>query len=196
MIEKLISSKARVEILKLFLFNPRDSYYQSQIASLAHQPIRAVQRELKRLQEIGLVMKSSHGNRTLYQANRKCAIFEELKSIFRKTVGIAAALKGILEDKDAIKLAFFYGSYAKGEESSSSDIDLMVVGDISSRELSRLLAKPKREFVREINYAHFPENEFRQRVKRRDHFLTSVLAGKKVFLIGDDDELKKIISTK
>lgn len=196
MIEKLISSKARVEILKLFLFNPHDSYYQSQIASLTHQPIRAVQRELKRLQEIGLVMKSTHGNRTLYQVNRKCAIFGELKSIFWKTVGIAAALKGILEDKDMIRLAFFYGSYAEGEESSSSDIDLMVVGDISSRELSRVLAKPRREFAREINYAHFPEKEFRQRVKRGDHFLTSVLAGKKVFLIGDDDELKKIISAR
>jgi predicted nucleotidyltransferase len=191
MIEKLFSSKARVEIMKLFLFNPRDNYYQSQISSLTHQPIRAVQRELERLANIGLITKSMQGNRVYYRANTKCSIFTELKSIFFKTVGIAEALKARLEVKEDIKIAFIYGSYAKGQENLMSDIDLMIIGDISSRRLSSILAEAKGELGREINYVVFTENEFRQKVRKKDHFISSVLNDKKIFIIGNRDELKR-----
>jgi predicted nucleotidyltransferase len=191
MIEKLFSSKARVEIMKLFLFNPHDSYYQSQISSLTHQPIRAVQRELERLVSIGLIAKAMQGNRVYYKTNTKCSIFNELKSIFFKTVGIAEVLKARLEAKEDIKIAFIYGSYAKGQENLMSDIDLMVVGNVSSRRLSSILAEVKRELGREINYAVFTEDEYRQKVRKKNHFISSVLDDKKIFIIGNKDELKR-----
>lgn len=193
MINKLISSKARVEIMKLFLFNPHDNYYQRQIASLTHQPIRAVQRELERLVGIGLIMKSPQGNRYYYKVNTGCSIYPELKSVFLKTVGLFSILKAHLSNKEDIGVAFVYGSYAKDQENSMSDIDLMVIGQISSRRLSSILAEAKTELGREINYVVFTEDEFRQKAKKKDHFVSSVLKDKKVFIVGDEDELRKVI---
>lgn len=195
MIDKLFSSKARVEILKLFLFNPEDSFYQRQISAITRQSIRGVQREVEKLHNLGLIEKTTQGNRVYYKVNRNCPIFEELKNILFKSVGIAKVLKDNLK-KDGIKVAFIYGSYAKGEESLSSDIDLMVIGDISSRELSGILSKPKRELMREINYVVFPMQEFIKRIKQKDHFLKSVLKDKKMFIVGDNDAFKAIIESR
>jgi len=195
-LNKLFSSKARVEILKLFLFNPDDSFYQRQISMLTRQSIRGVQREVEKLQSIGLIEKSAQGNRLYYRVNRNCSIFEDLKRILFKTTGIAEALKGKLVKSDSIKIAFVYGSYAKGEESLSSDIDLLVIGNITLKELSRLLSKSKSEIGREINYTVFKAGEFRKRIKQKDHFLNAVLKEKKLFIIGGKDELKTITESR
>jgi len=196
MLDKLFSSKARVEILKLFLFNSDDSFYQRQISMLTRQPIRGVQQEVEKLQNLGLIEKSAQGNRLYYKVNRNCSIFEELKRILFKTAGIAETLKGKLIKSDSVKVAFIYGSYAKGEESLSSDIDLLVMGSITSKELSGLLSKSKSEIGREINYAVFKVEEFRKRIKQKNHFLNSVLKEKKLFIIGGEDELKTITESR
>lgn len=195
MIDKLFSSKARVEILKLFLFNSDNSFYQRQISNLTSQPIRGVQREVDKLHKIGLLEKSIQGNRVYYKVNKKCPIRGELKNILFKSVGVAEVLKDNLKEK-GIRLAFIYGSYAKGQESLLSDIDLMVIGDISSRELSGILSKPKRELMREINYNVFISDDFIDRVRKKDHFLSSVLKNKKIFIVGDENELKAVIRSR
>jgi len=195
MIDKLFSSKARVDILKLFFFNPENSFYQRQISKLTGHSIRAVQREVAKLESLGIITKSIQGNRIYYKVNKNCPIFKELKSLLFKSVGIAQVLKGNLKNNN-IQVAFIYGSYARGKENLLSDIDLMVIGKISSRELSRLLSKPKRELMREINYVVFSPKEFKERVKQKDHFLNSVLKDKKIFIVGDTNELKAIIKSR
>ena len=194
MLDKLFSSKTRVEILRLFLFNAGNSFYQRQISSLTNQPIRGVQREVEKLLKIGFLEKSVQGNRIYYKVNRDTPIFEDLKNLFFKSVGIAEALKENLQDKK-IEIAFIYGSYARGEESLLSDIDLMVIGNISSKELSGLLSRPKAELMREINYAVFSLNEFIGKAMQKDHFINSVSKDKKIFIIGSDDELKGFIKS-
>ena len=194
MLDKLFSSKTRVEILRLFLFNAGNSFYQRQISGLTNQPIRGVQREVEKLHKIGFLEKSVNGNRVYYKVNRNTPIFEDLKNIFFKSVGIAEALKENLQD-NKIKIAFIYGSYARGEESLLSDIDLMIIGDISSKQLSGLLSKPKTELMREINYAVLSLNEFISKAARKDHFINSISKDKKIFIIGSDDELKGFIKS-
>ncbi|MFH0795484.1 MAG: nucleotidyltransferase domain-containing protein [Candidatus Omnitrophota bacterium] len=193
--DKLFSSKARVEILKLFLFNPDGKFYQRQIATLTHQPIRAVQREVNKLEEIGLIERFGQDNRVYYNVNKICPIFEELKRILFKSAGIAESLREYLRKSDDITFAFIYGSYAKGKESSLSDIDLLVVGNISSRALSKILVKPKRELSREINYAVFDVEEFKEKVEQKDHFLNTVMKEEKIFIVGSEDEFKRIIKS-
>lgn len=195
MLNKLFSSKTRVEILKLFLFNTNNSFYQRQISNLTAQSIRGVQREVDKLNRIGLIEKSIQGNRIYYKVNKKCPIVEDLKNIFFKSVGIAEVLRDNFKEK-GIKVAFIYGSYAKGEESLLSDIDLMVIGDISSKELSSILSKPKKELMREINYAVFSLNEFINKAMQKDHFINSVLKDKKIYIIGSEDELKRLIKSR
>jgi predicted nucleotidyltransferase len=192
MLEELFSSKARIEILKLFLFNPEKRYYMRQISKLSEQPIRGVQREIEKLKNIGLLEESIEGNRNYYQVNRSCPIYEDLKRIFLKTVGLGEVLRKHLERTRDIKIAFIYGSFARGEESASSDIDLLVIGNISAKKLSGLLSKPKKELGREVNYAVYSTQEYRKRIKQKDHFLKEVLGKGKIFLIGNDEELKAI----
>jgi predicted nucleotidyltransferase len=194
MLDKLFSSKTRVEILRLFLFNADNSFYQRQISNLTKQSIRGVQREVEKLHDIGFLEKSVSGNRVYYKVNRNNPIFEDLKSIFFKSLGIAEALKENLQGKK-IKIAFIYGSYARGQENLISDIDLMVIGNISSKELSGLLSGPKTELMREINYAVFPLKEFINKVVQKDNFINSVLKDKKIFIIGSEDELKGLIKS-
>ena len=194
MLNKLFSSKTRVEILKLFLFNTSNSFYQRQISSLTAQSIRGVQREVDKLNRIGIIERSIQGNRIYYKLNKKCPIIQDLKNIFFKSAGIAEVLKENLKEKE-IKIAFIYGSYAKGEESLLSDIDLMVLGDISLKELSNILSKPKKELMREINYAVFSLDEFINKAMKKDHFINSVLKDKKIYIIGSKDELKGLIKS-
>jgi len=196
MLEELFSSKARIEILKLFLFNPEKRYYLRQISALSEQSIRGVQREIDKMKKIGLVEESIEGNRNYYQVNKECPIYEELKRIFFKTVGIGDILQKYLEKNDNIRVAFIYGSFAKGEESILSDIDLLVLGKISAKKLSSLLTKPKKELGREINYAVYSVKEYKRRTRQKDHFLNAVLGKEKIFIIGSEDELKKIIQSR
>lgn len=196
MLEELFSSKARIEILKLFLFNPENSFYQRQIATLTNQSIRGVQREVEKLKKIGLIEESLEGNRKYYKINKSCPVFEDLKKIFFKTAGIGKVLKKDLEKSNDIKIAFIYGSYARGEENLLSDIDLFVIGEITSKKISKILAKPKRELGREINYTVYSAPEYRKRIMKRDHFVNAVLKKEKIFIIGDEDELEKIIKSR
>ena len=196
MLEKLFSSKARVEVLRLFLSNPADSFYQKQISDLTGQPVMAVQREIQKLLSLELIEKSVSGKRVSYKANRGNPIFEELKGIFLKYTGIAEVLKKDLAHNNRIKIAFIYGSYARGKETTTSDIDLFIMGTISSRELSTLLSKPKQQLGREINYTVMPDTELRCKVRANDHFLTSLISGKKIFIIGTQDEFKATVRTR
>lgn len=196
MLEELFSSKARIEILKLFLFNPEKRYYLRQISALSEQPIRGVQREIDKMKKIGLVHEFEEGNRKYYQINRNCPVYEDLRKIFLKTVGVGEVLLKHLEKTDDIRIAFIYGSFAKGEESILSDIDLLVLGKISVKKLSSLLTKPKKELGREINYAVYSVKEYKRRIKQKDHFLNAVLGKEKIFIIGSEDELKKIIQSR
>jgi predicted nucleotidyltransferase len=189
MLEKLFSSRARVEILKLFLFNPEDSFYQRQISTLTHQPIRGVQREVEKLQGLGLIEKSVQGNRVYYKTNRNCPIFEELKRILFKCTGIASALKDNLIKSDRIKFAFIYGSTAENMERLGSDIDLMIIGDVGVEELHSGIRKAEHSLGREINYSIFTEKDIVKRRKNKDDFITVVLKEKKIMLIGEENEL-------
>jgi predicted nucleotidyltransferase len=195
-VQELFSSQARVSIMNLFLLNPDDRYYLRQVASLTGQPVRAAERELPKLEAIGLLDHTVEGNRKYYQVNRDCPIFPELKSIFLKTVGLGDALREYLvEAGESVQVAFIYGSYAKGDESTTSDIDLFVIGSISPRELSGVLAKAERQLRREVNAVVMGGGEFRHKVVSKNHFVTSLLHEPKIFLVGSEDELDRFAET-
>jgi predicted nucleotidyltransferase len=192
-LEELFSSQARVAILKLLLLNAGNLYYLREIASLTDQPVRAVQRELPKLERIGLLDHTVHGNRKYYQVNRDCPIFPELKAIFLKTVGLGDALREYLsKEVGGIEVAFIYGSYARGEENIASDIDVFVVGAIKARDLSAALAKARSELGREINPVIMTPQEFRAKAAAKNHFVLSILEEPKTFLVGNAEDLESL----
>lgn len=186
----LFSSKARVKVTGLFMLNSGNSYYQRQISELTGQPIRAVQRELEKLEAMGLIEKRTEGNRTYYSTNKNNPIFNELRMIFLKTEGVAAHLKTAVK-KGSVKSAFIYGSYAENAENINSDIDVFVVGEMTGRELASAFAGAKEELSREINYVLMTPAEFAKKSSEGDHFVRSVLEKPKILIAGDENDLKE-----
>ena len=194
-LEALITSQARVEVLKLFFLSSSDRHYVREIATLTRQPVRAVQRELTRLEGVDILQSTKEGNRKYFQANRGSPVFSELRALLVKTAGFGEIVKRELqEESESIQVAFIFGSFARGTESSTSDIDLMIVGSITGRELSRLLTPAKEQLGREINPVIMQIDEFWERITKRDSFIQTVLQEPKTFLIGDDDELRELAS--
>lgn len=192
MLDKLISSSARVKVLRLLLLNEEKQYYQREIAELAGLPVRAVQREGARLTEIGLLRRLEDGNRVYFQANPACPIFPELKRILLKTVALEFLLSEALAKDGQIEIAFIYGSYAANQETAASDIDLFVIGSISGRQLSGALRPMQAEIQREFSYHLITSGEFRERLSRQDGFLRNVLEGPKIFVVGNEETLRTL----
>lgn len=189
--EPLFTSHARVAVLELLVLNASDRFYLRQISALTGQPVRAVQRELARLSSAGLLKESKEGNRKYYQASREASVFPELRALLLKTVGLGEVLRtGIQRIRSSVSLAFLFGSFARGAEDASSDIDLMVIGNAPSRELANLLSTPSRTLGREINLVKMRPTEFRERASTGDPFVQRLLQEPKVFLAGTEDELR------
>ena len=192
-LDALFTSQARVEVLKLFFLRSSGRHYMREVATLTQQPFRAVQRELARLEGAKILQSSREGNRRYFQANRDSPIFSDLRSLLVKTVGLGDILgRALQEELGAIRAAFLFGSYARGTESSTSDIDLMIIGSITGRELSRLLTPAKQRLGREINPVIMQTDEFKEKIVKEDPFIQTVLQEPKTFLIGGNDELREL----
>jgi len=193
-LELLFSSSARVKILTLFLLSPENRFYQREIEGLTDLPIRAVQREVKKLEALGLLQRTIDGNRVYYQVDQGYFLFPELKSMILKTAGLGSLLHEKLQSEDRIKIAFIYGSYAANQETTTSDIDLFVIGELPSRELHAAVKEAEKLTHREINYILFSLEEFRRKARARNGFVLNVLEGQKMFLKGDEVALRSLVA--
>lgn len=190
MLDRLFSSEARVKVLALFLLNPENSFYQRQISALTGLPIRAVQREIERLLALGAVTTRKQGNQVHFQIDHNFFLYPELRSIFLKTVGLTSILGSTLEQAEDVDVALIYGSYAANRENANSDVDILVVGDITSRKLSAAVREAEALLNREVNYTLYRPEELRSKLQEGDGFLQNVLGSPKIFLIGDENALR------
>ncbi len=150
-----------------------------------------VQRELRQLVDAGLVTRKTLGTHTLYSANEAGPVFAEMRSLVAKTVGIHDVLLAALQPLEKkINLAFVYGSVARSRESHQSDVDLMIVGRVHFADVVERIAEAQKTLNREINPTVYTVNEFASRVP--GNFLKTVLVGKKLFLIGDENVLREL----
>lgn len=154
--------------------------------------VATIRREMERLCRLGLVVSTSDGNRTVFEANRAHPIAPELATLVAKTVGTVAILRASLGGA-AVRWAFVFGSVARGTETAGSDIDLMVIGDVGLRRTTALLSGVSLRLGREVNPRVFSEREFMDRVTRREHFVTHVLAEPRLFVAGAEDEFAAVV---
>ena len=187
MLKALFSSETRVKILSLFITNPQNRYYLRGIIKLINAPMRAVQRELLRLEGIDLLTKKVEGNRIYYQINADHLLFPDLKYIILKTVGFGETLRASLAKEKGIEAAFIYGSYAEGRENAKSDVDLFVIGDISGKRLQTLLRKKTKTYGRAVNPVIYSLAEYKKKIT--GHFISSVLKRPKIMLKGNLDAI-------
>jgi predicted nucleotidyltransferase len=179
-------------VLGLLFGSPDRSYYVNEILRFAGVGIGAVQRELASLDAAGLVNVTRIGNQKHYQANRQSPIFEELRGIVIKTFGVADVLRPALAPlAGRVHAAFIYGSVAKGTDTASIDIDVMVVGDgISYPDIIGTFEKSEKMLGRAINPTLYNREELQRKLAAGNAFLNRVLKQPRIFLIGSDDELK------
>lgn len=187
--------KTRRSILSVLYGHADETFYLRQLVRVVGSGTGAVQRELKALAEAGIITRIEKGRQVYYQANAQCAVYPELKSLIMKTAGMGDALKvAMLPLAERVRTAFIYGSVARGSESSGSDVDLFVVGDVTLAEVVQTLSPVQLNLNREINPTVYPVEEFRIKQAAGHHFIKSVLEGNKVFLIGDENDLAKLAS--
>ena len=128
-----------------------------------------------------------------YKANNRSVIFNELKNIVRKTFGVADIIRESLTPiSQKISAAFIFGSIARNDDDRASDIDVMIIGDVSFADVSSCISPAEKSIQREINPVVYPTDEFKQKLAEGHHFIKTVLEEKKIFLIGDEDELGRM----
>jgi len=179
-------------VLALLLLRPEESLHLREIARLTGTAPGTLMREVNTLAASGVLLRKRVGNQVHFQANLACPIYEDLRNILKKTVGMADVLRESLAPQAAsILAAFVYGSMASGEERAGSDVDLMIVGEIRLAEAVAALSPAQTQLRREVNPNVYPALEFRKKVAAGDPFLKRVLAERKIFIIGGEDDLGK-----
>jgi len=183
-------SRNRCAILGLLFGHADEAFYLRQLVRTLGGGVGAIQRELKQLAAAGIIRREVRGKQVYFQADPDCPIFHELKSLMAKTVGVADVLRAALEPlAEQIRIALLYGSVARGEQTRTSDVDLLVVSDVSFADIVAALGPAQQELQREVNPTVYPADEFRSKLAAGHHFLKRVLGQPNVFLIGDKNEL-------
>ncbi len=189
MIENLITSKTKRDLLALVLLNPEKEYYLRQVSRSISQNPSLISSELKKLTAVGLINSRRHGSIIYYSVNKKSSIYPELKSIFVKMYAFSGIIKKALSVYGSrLKFAFIYGSYARGEERQGSDIDLMIIGNVPLEKLHISLVGAEKILGLDINYTLYPPKELKT---TKNGFVLHILKEKKIMLFGDENELER-----
>ncbi len=174
----VLFGSTRRRVLGWLLGHADESYYLREIVRHTGTSVGALQRELEQLTAAGLLRRTVEGRQVYFQANRDAPIFPELQGLFAKTAGLSDLLReGLVSLGTKALVAFVFGSAPRGELRAASDIDLLVIGDATFQDVVRALAKVQTRLGRDINPTVYPPNEFREKLRTRHHFLTTVLRG-------------------
>jgi len=179
--------KARLAVLAELTSSGSTGLHLREIARRACLNSKTVMRELHALRDAGILHSNPVGRQVIYRLNPDCPIYEELRSIIRKTVGLAGVLQEVLAPlRDRIELAYVYGSHASGEEKAESDVDLMIVGEVSLREVSAPLRRAREMLRRQINPTLYRTEEYKVALAEKNSFVKQVHDGPRIEIIGRD----------
>ena len=187
-------SKTRQAILAATFLDPQRWWYMRELARHLRVTPSTLQRELDSLVRGGILRQKREGKHVYFKAFSDSPIFQELRGIILKTAGLALVIRKALKPlADRIQWAFIYGSVARAEEHSASDVDLMIVGRIGLADLSSPLRKAEQKISRAVNPTVYTPDEFARKVKSNHHFINTVLRSKKLFVVGDPREFGKTL---
>jgi predicted nucleotidyltransferase len=191
--ETLFNSYHR-RVLGLLLLRPGESFHVREIARLTGTSAGTLHKELSKLAEAGILVAERRANQLVYMANRASTIYDELASIMRKTSGLADVLANALAPCAAlVEVAFVFGSVARSQETADSDIDVMIIGQATFADVVKLLYPAQATLAREINPKVVSANEWRASVERKDGFALDVLNKPKIFMMGTENDLAKLV---
>jgi predicted nucleotidyltransferase len=193
----LLFPKTRRNILAATLLHPDKWWYLSDLARTLGAVPQALRRDLNQLVAAGILQQRSDGNRVYFKPDVDCPILYDLRNIFLKTVGLLDVLRDALKPHaNEITCAFVYGSIARAEEISSSDIDLMVIGTVRLSDITLLLKDAEAQLLRPVNPAVYTEREYAQKLRDGKNFIRTVNNAQKLFVIGTQRDLESLTTAK
>jgi uncharacterized protein len=185
---EILSSRVRAEIFRLLFGLDEKELHLREMERQAGLSLGTIRQELQKLVKLELLISRRDGNRLYYRANTEHPLYPEIRKLVLKTVGLVEVLKRVL-DRESVKVAFVFGSLASSREKAASDVDLMVIGTVGLRALSKWLSGVSEQIGREINPHPMTVEEFRRRQEKGDHFLSKVLESPRLFIIGNENDL-------
>ncbi|MBM3473683.1 MAG: helix-turn-helix domain-containing protein [Armatimonadetes bacterium] len=188
----LLGAEARVAVLTWLCQHLDQPVHTRELARRCGLAPNQTSQQLHRLERIGLLRSERVGRSRVYRVDPAFPLLPELRSIVLKTTGLAGRLRDALGDLP-VEVAFIFGSVAAGEDTRDSDVDLLVIGDLSGRVLAGATQPLQAEVGRPLNAVRYDAAEFRAKVRRRDAFVAEVLAGPKVFVRGGPDDLRRLV---
>ena len=188
-ITKIFRSKAKQAIFRLYFTNPEKRFYLRELERELSTPVSMLRKELIALEKEGLFSSSKQGNLLYYSLNKEYALYNEIKTIVFKTIGIQGTLAKTLLPLKNIGVAFIYGSYAKDASNAKSDVDLFIIGNPDEDILIEKINTLEKSLKREINYSIYSRVDFEKKKKQKDSFIGDIIKNKKIFLIGGKNDL-------
>jgi predicted nucleotidyltransferase len=188
LLSEILSSRIRAALFRLLLDREPREFYMRDLERRTGFSIGAVQTELQKLLGLELIAKRKDGNRVYFKANTAHPLYPDLQNLVLKTNGIVGILKEALTHSEEIKCAFVFGSVARKNATASSDIDLMVLGDVGLRQLTGILSGLSGKLNREINPHSMSVQDFIRRKKDGDPFVNRICEEPRLFLIGDEND--------
>ncbi|MBP7832627.1 MAG: winged helix-turn-helix transcriptional regulator [Candidatus Levybacteria bacterium] len=189
MLKDLITSKTRVKLLSLFLDNQSEMYHVREIVRRVNEEINAVRRELILLEKKGVLSREPRANRVYYYLDKNYPYYYDLLRLNAKSSGLGFDIIKNKVKLGKIKYAMLSGKFTRKIRENPDDVDLLIVGTVVLPELSLIVKQEETKRGEEINYTVMTEEEFIFRKKRLDPFITSVISGSRVMLIGDEETL-------
>lgn len=188
----LFHSEVRAEVLRMLFGLRTEKMYRAEIIEQTEFAQRSVEEELQKLVDLELLVTTKERHRRYYLANTAHPLYPELRSIVLKTAGLGDVVREALKS-GKIRFAFVFGSLAAQGERADSDLDLMIIGPVTHRELASPMRALTDRLGREINPHFFTLEEMKGRLASRDHFLRDVMGKPKLFIIGDEHEFTTLV---
>ena len=189
LLERLFSSRVRIQLLSHFLLHPEARDHIRALASEVDAQYNAIWKELNNLEEAGLLQSETVGGRKIFTLNSQFPIIPDLRNILLKTAGAGDLVRESLKDLEGIEVAFIFGSFAEGEPDADSDLDIMLIGDLDVAQVTPVIDEMEKVLARDVNYVLFTQEEWKSRLEDGDPFVTNVRNEPRVMLIGSQDDL-------
>jgi predicted nucleotidyltransferase len=186
---KITGSRLRNKIFLHFFTNPDDEIYLREMAMRLREDPGNLSKEMLKLEKEGIFLSQFRGKQKYFFLNKDYPLYNELKSIIFKTIGIYGSVHKIINETRGIISAFIYGSFASGDETSSSDIDLCLIVNNDVFNENGFISKindQEKNISREINYIYYSEEEWKNKINQKDSFIEGIKNGPNMILKGDD----------
>lgn len=191
-LKHLFISQTRLKLINTLFYLPKEIYYVRQLVRIIDEEINSVRRELDNLKKADIIESEWRGNRLYYWANQKNQLFSELLTISNKTSGLGVKLQSKDNDLGRIKLLIYSYKFITSEKKSPDDIDLIIVGNVSYKEIENNIKQEEEIRGHEINYMIMDKSEFQMRKQKRDQFIVDFFLDCPVVIIGSPQEISNI----